>query len=580
MSKEPVEKELTFKDYFVPLTTTKAIHFIILIGTLVYANNLFNGFVGDDLPQILYNSNVHSLQNFFSFFFKSTFFNGSTEQLGGVYYKPLLLVFFSSIYTVFGSSSFIFHLLQLFLYITNACLVYLVFTHYFRKSLSFGLALVFLVHPINSEVALYISDLQDTLFFFFGITSLLLLQKIKTRKRLLVIALLVLCSLFSKETGILFVFLLLMYAILYNRKFLSHLSLSLLSVVTVYALLRIIAVGFNAHSIDNTPIVGLDFISRLQNIPYIFSYYLSTFLYPNTLSVSHHYIVKEITFNNFYLPMLFDVFILFFFALFGLFLYTKNLIKYLNIYILFAFWFFIGISLHIQLIPLDQTVAERWFYFPIVGLLGMIGVALSVFRISFTNKLSIIILIVIIILLSTRSFIRTFDFRDNLILASHDVKVSPEAHDLENVLSATYFSMGDYEKAIHHAKRSIEIYPTVTNYTNLGAAYIKIKEFKKGKEAIYKGLTYRDYYAAYENLAALSLVYGNPKENIAFINEAVKKYPNSYQLWLYLAGLEYNYGNKVNAKEAIQEAYRLQPTKSIHQLYQTIMKDKELKLKI
>ncbi len=68
MSKEPVEKEFTFKDYFVPLTTTKAIHFIIIIGIVVYANALFNGFIADDNGQILDNQLVHSIGNFFTFF--------------------------------------------------------------------------------------------------------------------------------------------------------------------------------------------------------------------------------------------------------------------------------------------------------------------------------------------------------------------------------------------------------------------------------------------------------------------------------------------------------------------------------
>src|SRR5258708_3016410 len=108
--KKEVEEEFSFKKLFVPLTTIKAIHWIIFIGIIVYANMLFNGFVSDDSSQIVNNTTIHSLANFPLFFSGGTFYTGGAGIFAGSFYKPLMLIYFSLLYTIFGPASFPFHL--------------------------------------------------------------------------------------------------------------------------------------------------------------------------------------------------------------------------------------------------------------------------------------------------------------------------------------------------------------------------------------------------------------------------------------------------------------------------------------
>src|SRR5262245_10868673 len=121
------EKEWSFKNYFVPFTTGKAIHFIIIIGLVVYFNALFNGFVGDDNAQIVENRLIQSITNLPLFFQGSTFYLQQIGESVGVYYRPLLSTTFSLMYTVFGLNPFFFHLIQLSLHITNCILILLIF---------------------------------------------------------------------------------------------------------------------------------------------------------------------------------------------------------------------------------------------------------------------------------------------------------------------------------------------------------------------------------------------------------------------------------------------------------------------
>jgi len=57
---------------------------------------------------------------------------------------------------------------------TNSILLFLFLRSFFSRYSSFVVCLLFLVHPINSEAVLYSANLQDVLFFFFGMLSLLL----------------------------------------------------------------------------------------------------------------------------------------------------------------------------------------------------------------------------------------------------------------------------------------------------------------------------------------------------------------------------------------------------------------------
>ena len=577
MQEHEQQEEFSLKNYFVPLTNLKAIHFIILIGLIVFINGLFNGFVADDDSQIIQNANVHTIANIRSFFTGGTFFNGG-GQLLGIYYKPLMVTVFASIYSLFGPNAFMFHFVQMVFYIANACILFFVLEHFFKKPLAFVLSLLFLVHPINSEVALYVSNMQDVLFFFFGILSLLFLIKLTSNKFLFLVPLCFLLSLFSKETGVLFIITSLLYTFIFQRKrFLLLLSFTA-PVVALYVLLRVTAIGIFIKP-SASPLDSLTFIQRLINVPANAFFYLQTFFFPLNLSVLHDWAYKSITFNNFFLPLIIDILFVIGISVIGIVLYKKSR-KSFTTYLFFSLWFLFGLLLHLQIIPLDTTAAERWFYFPIVGLLGMIGVLVSLYKDFLRNKWNFIVIVILVILLSVRTIIRTFDFRDNMTLYTHDLTVSKNSFGLENQLGYEYIKQGQYAKAKPYIEDSIKIYPHFINYNNLGMVYVGLNNYPKAKEAYLKALQFGDYYLVDENLAGLALVYGNPKENIQFIHSALNKYPHDPKLWLYLAVLEYVTKDTASAKISISQAYMYDQSAEVINTYNIIMNNQPLNLNI
>src|SRR5688500_11675032 len=110
---EEEQDDFSFKKLFVPLTTLKAIHIIVIIGFIVFGNMLFNGFVWDDDFQIVHTAAVQNGKYFYYF----------THTIGP-YYRPLMLASYTFIYQLFHLNAFFYHFIQLSFHLANAFLIF------------------------------------------------------------------------------------------------------------------------------------------------------------------------------------------------------------------------------------------------------------------------------------------------------------------------------------------------------------------------------------------------------------------------------------------------------------------------
>ncbi|HEX7042463.1 MAG TPA: hypothetical protein VF189_04390 [Patescibacteria group bacterium] len=568
------EQEVSFKGLFYPFTSVKAICWITIIGLVVYFFGLFNGFVWDDQPQITENPVIQSLQNFPSFFLGGTFYSG-TSQPTGFSYKPLLNVFFAVNYFLGGGNAFPFHFFQIVLYIANVAILFLVLKKFFNKKFSFILSLIFMIHPINSESAYYISASQEVLFFFFGISALFIIQNYQTVRAFVLMSMLLFASILSKETGFLFILITFFYVLFYEKKYWKWMLISTVSVSTAYVVLRYFVFSHLVNSASYAPIQNANFFIRLINVPLIIFFYVKTFFLPVDLAMSYQWLYKSIDLSHFFIPLLTDI--IFFGVIIGAgtYLYKKNIASYKD-YLFFLVWFVSGLSIHLQIFPLDQTVADRWFYFPIVGLLGLIGIIVQRIKLKHGNFLLISLLTVIFLALGLRTFLRGFDWKDDLTAVTHDIKISKDSYNLEGELGYIYLKEGKYKEAKIHAEKSVFLSPNTPSYINIGVADIHMGDYKGANDALLKSLKYGDSFISYDSLGALYVMYGNPEKNMTFMKKAVEKYPYDWKLWMYFAELEYNFGNKELAKKYIGYAYSLNGNDLVTSLYKAMMNNQKI----
>ncbi len=568
---EQKEEEFSLKQYFVPLTTTKVIHFIIIIGIIVYFNSLFNGFVGDDYGQIVSNTVIQSVKNIPIFFRASTFTTGN--GLSGLYYKPLLLTAYSIIYNLFGENAFFFHFLQVILFVTNTILVFMLFKKFINLHLAFVLSLFFLVHPINQAVAAYIATLQDTMFFFFGMLALLVTISNKAKYSQLITFSLLVLSLLSKETGIAFVIINFLYIALFRKERTRNTLLLSFFLLLIYGIVHFFAVGMQFVNPQMYHISRLPFQERLFNIPAIIVFYLQTFLFPANLAVSYDWVITNPDLSNFYFPLILVILFLFAIILIGKKMQKKKPTLFPS-YLFFVLWFFIGLGFHLQIIPLDGTVATSWFYVPIAGLLGMIGIIIQIPKNKkFLQNIIYYFSVVLILLLSILTIWRNSEFIDNLTLTCHDANETHSNFVLEYSCgnSLAVFAKS-YDEAQKHIELSVKLAPYYfANWTALGMVLgtkggqtNNMELIHQAENAFNTSIKNNPYdLSAYEPLGYLYLQYNDSQTTHKFLANAVKRFPSNYKLRLYLAVVEYRMGNTKSATQDINIAYALSKNNSI-----------------
>ena len=564
------QREIKQINYSKKIFEWKYIGVIVIVGFIVFIKVFFNEFVWDDLHQIVENKQTLLFQNIPQLFIKGFDFT----------YRPIFFATISILNTIFELKPFFFHSVSILLHLANTTLVFFLFQKFFSKRTAFILSLFFLVHPMNVEPVANISFMMELLYFLFGIIALLLLTSINTRlsfKRLLLSMLFLLLSLLSKESGILLIPIIFSYFNLFQRKLLARTTIALLTTFGLYLFIRLgIAERPLIHKYlvpPYIPIQKLSFFDRLMSIPAIINYYFTTFFFPINLAVQQYWIVKTIDFLHFFLPLISVV------AIIGTIIYcarmTSKRDKLLYQYFLFfSFWFLFGIIFHLQILPLTMTVADRWFYLPMVGLLGMIACITSLAPRS-VRRFFPTIAIILLVLLSIRSLVRTYDWKDNYTLYSHDSQILKDNFSLENNLGAELLGK-DNELAKYHIEKSIKLAPDWwLNWANLGTYYFfnhDLKQAKKYYEVSLKNGNNANTYQLYSKVLLYDDTPGSTASARRILEQGIGFYPEDWSLWELLALANYQLDDKEKAIIAAKRAYQLTGDKRYQSLSEAITK--------
>ena len=143
---------------------------LVLVGFFAFANTLPNQMFWDDNDFILNNGyvkNWHYTPNFF----KENIIAGA--NLYSNYWRPVLLGVFSIEWHLWGARPVGYHAVNLLFHLMNGLLLFIILQKLFRNYfLSFLPALIFLVHPLQTEAVSYANSLGDSLSVFFILLGL------------------------------------------------------------------------------------------------------------------------------------------------------------------------------------------------------------------------------------------------------------------------------------------------------------------------------------------------------------------------------------------------------------------------
>ena len=531
------------------LNSVKKPFILVAVGLLLYGFSLSNGFVWDD--EVLRNHNAVTAQ---------------------AYFRPVMSWIYATLFTLFGSQPFFFHLFSVGFHIGTALLLFYIFKRFFKENIAFFLSLLFLVHPANVEAVCFASAMQEVLFTFTGLLGLCLLVRLEELSfvTLLTSTALFTAALLMKETGIVFFPLTFFYLLLFHKKNRTALQLfSALSIIILFSYGMARYSGGNMYVANGGlfPIMRISLVERLINIPQIILFYLKTFMFPLHLTIAQNWVIRTEDLQHFWLPLGVEGGILLFVILSDKNYIRRILLRFARfftsfrmtgrdssracpefiewvqnddkkVFLFFFLWFLIGLVPHLQIIPLNMTVAERWMYFSMIGLLGMIGAvckkdpshvlkSLRMTKYSFRMTVGVII----ITLFFLRSFMRTVDWHSGLALYSSNISIT-SSFDLQNNMGVELFRVGKYAQAKKYFEKSVKLAPYWwVNWNNLGASYEQEKNFDKAAECYKKSLQNGTYELASENLARILVLHGRDKKKATdFLKKAVSLFPESETL--------------------------------------------------
>jgi len=591
---------------------------LVVAGFFVYAFNFHNPLFWDDDDWIVNNPFVHNFGHIKEIFTQNIL---SGFGLNSNYYRPLLLISFAVNYTIHGIKPFGYHLLSNGFHIANGVLLFLILLSIFKRRLpAFIAALLFLIHPLQTEAVTYISGRGDPMSVFFILLALWLFAKTVgnqvSRKWIWLALSLVsmILAILSRETAVLLPALLMVFyiAFLSNKKFWRSIGRALFKtlpfwgVTVIYAILRLTVLNFN-----NT----LNFYSQANIYTQHLSYRLFTFSHALVeyfklifVPVSLH-MERNVPLNTslFQWPVWLGAL-----AVLGLIfllvcLYRKE--KTLNLKLkaqmsnaksnpklkgqnnfkpdlTFGFWnldlpkigdfrvwffgwgwFFAAMLPVSGIVPINAPMYEHWLYLPMVGFFFVVSYYLAKLFNYLKESRRTLFVICVLLFGAYISFYAVQSVKRNILWGQpikfygDILKYSPDNVRILNNLGNLYLERGELDKAIDAYKKAVTS-PSGNIFAqpdyNLGNIYRDRGETEEAVKEYKKAIEIDPNFPfAYQNLAVIYVNRGD-LDNAAKMLEKVKELRPMEPMVYYNLGLVYLAQNKKDlALENLNSALKL-----------------------
>ncbi len=522
---------------------------LIVISGFIYSFNLSNQLFWDDDDWIVNNNFVHDVSwSNIKFWFTDNALAGI--GLKSNYYRPFLFFTFALNYIVAGTKPLIYHLTSNVVHIFSGVLVFWLVREVFkRKLLAFLVAILFLIHPLQTEAVTYIAGRGDALVAMFMLLALVLFYRAETRNegwlainKILSLIFLVL-GLLSRETGIIFPVLAVAFyiSVLSKQRFVKSIGEGFIRtwpyfvVVFVYGILRLTSLNFldtlNFYEEPNLYSENL-YVRFFTFLPILWEY-LKLLVAPVGLHMERGGVVYDSLLRWPVWPM--------FLSLAGLlawlvYLYKKNTHSF-KIWLLGSSWFFIALGPVSGVTPINALMYEHWLYLPMVGFWLIISFYLvKLFDYLKSRKLSTFYFLLSTFLIVYLSFFVYQSIQRNLLWGNSlefyksILKYEPGSVRINNNVGNTYYNQGNKEQAEFYYRKAIES---------------------------------DDLFAQpYFNLGTILQSKGDVGGAMLLYEKAIKINPNFYYPYQSLAFIYAQQGNLVKAADNIEKLKILIPTNS------------------
>jgi protein O-mannosyl-transferase len=463
---------------------------IVLVSFTVYCGALLNGFVYDDDAQVIENFWIRDI-GFLPKLFLTDVWKFYGEGASN-YYRPVMHIIYMINYHIFGLAAWGFHLVNILFHAGVSVLVFFAASRLLGQSSAnppipplakgeggrvfsppFMAALLFAVHPVNTEAVTWVAGLPELSFTFFYLLSLYLyMQETDDGRPSMTALLLSAVSFFiaalSKETALTLPIVLLAYDSVFQK---GHARLAgrlkryvpYLAVVGLYFAMRLNALETFAPLRRHTELSAYQCVI---NIFPLFSQYLEKLLFPVNLSAYYplHPIATLLTVRG-----------ILSFAITAAFIGATFLAARKNRAAFFGLVLIVVPLLPVLYIPGlgENSFTERYLYLPSVGFSILIGLGVRKASEKPVRSWAVATAFSVIFgFYSLGTVLRIPVWRDNFSLWSDTLPKASDAAIPHSLMGDVFLFRGQNDRAVEQYKAALRIRPNlVIAHTNMAVAY-------------------------------------------------------------------------------------------------------------
>ena len=489
-----------------------------LLSLAVYANTLKNGYVLDDTVMINENSYVKEGFKGIPELLVTPHLKGYTPNMTDTY-RQLSLIMFAIEYQLFGPNPFTGHLFNILVFAGCVMILFYFLNKLFdgqRVALAFMASLLFVLHPIHTEVVANIKSRDELLCFFFAFLSLNIFINYARQGRLSQLlsgAFCLFLSIISKETVFTFIGVIPLIFFFYineNRRRSVYITTATVVVVVVFITIRAIVINhykadgmIRFNFIDNALTGAPSAASRIATAILILGHYLKLLIIPYPLICDYSYnSIPFVGFGNIWVWVSLSVYIGFgSLGFYRLYKYKKDPWAFGILYYLFTLSLFTNIPFIV-----GAMQADRLIFFASAGICLLIALVIEKYvlrsqELTLLKSTKALALLAICIVFAAITINRNADWLSNYKLFSTDVIKSPDNCRLNNFVALELYNHIAVEEqdllrqkqiineANAYSKKAIAIYSGYAEaMSNLALSYNKLKEYDSSILYCYKTL--------------------------------------------------------------------------------------------
>lgn len=536
---------------------------------LIFGKSIGNKYSMDDDFVMYKNKQVQKGIKAIPEIFTTTYVVG---QKSSYEYRPIVKIVYAIEYQIFGENTKAFHTLNIIFYTLLLCYLFYILLkllpnyHYF---FSFFVCVLFLVHPLHSEVVMSLKNLDVILSFTFSLLALNFYLKFIDSKKWYYVLLgmvFILLAFMSKRDSIPFILVIPTTIWFFRTVTIKQLVLVFSSILfSTFFFVKMASFlvqnkpNRNPLFWENPLYFNTKFWDRIPQGMHSIYFYIKMFLIPHPLISYYGY--NQVPIVKWSSAIVWIVIAL----LIALSYYIIKNFKTKNIEVYGIIFFLISISMFTNIvIPVVGIVAERFVF---IGSLGLCIVFVwAVFKISKSNyfnlkstlsafKTSIyVVLILITILFGAKTYSRNSAWFDSYTLYQTDVKTATKSAHTYSLLAAGAVQKIKETPNINQVERnkyanialknyleSIRIFPDyITSHNNIGMVYQTF--FNNPQEALPHLL----------KAVSLDTAYVEAYFNLATCQASLQQYDKSEKNYLKVIELDSSF---VKAYESLSSMY-------------------------